>query len=77
MAGKNRYKILKQKEDCTLLLDTEMGYYAVRDCENYLITMTMSKTKAENSFEDYSIDAIRKARKQAYEEWLEENAFMD
>lgn len=79
MAGK-LFKILKRKEDCVLLMkplpDTEPHRvkYQVRDIENDIIYIGFSYESAEEIFNKYDINKVRKERKEVFEDWLFEFA---
>lgn len=69
-----KFQILKQNNDCVLLKFTEGERYKVKDIENDDIYSGCNYDTALNIFNTYSIEEVRKQRKEIFEKWLKEFA---
>lgn len=69
-----KYIILKRKEDCVLLKAVSETKYRVRDIENDDIYIGSDAEHAEQVFNDYNLNDVRKERKKIFERWLDEYA---
>lgn len=76
MKDKKIFKILKQKEDCVLLVryNIEHFLYKVRDIENDDIYIGTDYENALDVYEKFSLAEVRKARKEMFDSWLREYA---
>lgn len=68
-----KLKLLEQKSDCVLVFNTETKVYKVIDIESDLICMTKDFSNAQNCFNSYDIEAVRKEKKKIFKKWLKEN----
>ena len=73
-----KFKIIKQKEDCVLLMQIKMANsvkYMVKDIEGDIVYMNYDDLKsAEEYFEAYDLEAVRAEKKKLFEDWLKEFA---
>lgn len=76
MKDKKIFKILKQKEDCVLLVryNIEHFLYKVRDIENDDIYIGTDYENALDVYEKFNLAEVRKARKEMFDSWLREYA---
>jgi hypothetical protein len=68
-----KLKLLEQKNDCVLVLNTETKVYKVIDIESDLICMTRDYNNALNCFNSYDIEEVRKEKKKIFTKWLKES----
>lgn len=73
-----KFKIIKQKADCVLLMQVKLNNdvkYMVKDIEGDIIYMSINNLKgAEEAFEEYDLDKVRAERKREFENWLKDFA---
>lgn len=73
-----KFKIIKRKKDCVLLMQIKIGNivkYMVKDIEGDIVYMNYDDlASAERFFEKYDLEAIRAEKKKLFEHWLEEFA---
>ena len=66
-------KLVSSKKDCVIVFNTETKIYKVMDIELDVICMTKDYAKAENVFNNYDIEAVRRERKAMFDKWLKDN----
>lgn len=66
-------KLVSSKKDCVIVFNTETNVYKVVDIELDVICMTKDYAKAENVFNNYDIEAVRRERKAMFDKWLKDN----
>jgi hypothetical protein len=66
-------KLVSSKKDCVIVFNTETSAYKVVDIELDVICMTKDYDKAENVFNNYDIEAVRRERKAMFDKWLKDN----
>jgi len=73
-----KFKIIKQKEDCVLLMQIKKSNivkYMIKDIEGDIVYMNFDNLKgAEEFFRKYNLEAIRAQKKKIFEDWLKEFA---
>lgn len=71
-----KFRVLKRKSDCVLLSKPhgDVLCFYVKDIENETIYMGYDSVRAENIFNSYDLNEIRKDRKELFDRWLKENA---
>ena len=73
-----KFKIIKQKADCVLLMQIKEGNivkYMIKDIEGDIVYMNFDNLKgAEEFFRKYDLEAIRAQKKKMFEQWLKEFA---
>ena len=67
-----KFKILNKNEDCLLLQYVGEKRYMVRDTENEVILITYSLDNAKKVFEHYSLEEVRKQRRELLDTWIKE-----
>lgn len=68
-----KYKILRRTPSA-VLLESSNKIYKVLDIEVEVIYLGVDKEKAEKVLNEYDIEKVRKVKKEAFEQWLKENA---
>ena len=70
-----KFKIIKQKEDCVLLMQLNSIKYMVKDIEGDIVYMNYGDLRsAEKFFENYDLEKVRAEKKKLFEDWLKEFA---
>ena len=73
-----KFKIIKRKKDCVLLMQIKSNNdvkYMVKDIEGDIVYMNYNYLKgAEEFFEKYDLEEVRAEKKKLFEDWLEEFA---
>ena len=73
-----KFKIIKQKADCVLLMQIRANNdvkYMVKDIEGDIVYMNLNDLNgAEEFFEKYDLEAIKAQKKKLFEDWLKEFA---
>ena len=73
-----RQQIIKQKEDCVLLMQIRANNdvkYMVKDIEGDIIYINHNDLDgAIEAFDDYDLERIRADKKKLFEDWLKEFA---
>ena len=72
-----KFRIIKRKSDCVLLYKPvgNDAKYVVKDIEGDMIYMSINNLKgAEQAFEEYDINKVRKEKETLFLQWLDENA---
>lgn len=73
-----KYKILKKKKDCVLLMQIKQNNtvkYMVKDIEGDIVYMNYDNLDgAEKAFERYDLEQIRSEKKKLFEQWLRDFA---
>lgn len=67
-----KFKILNKNEDCLLLQYVGEKRYMVRDTENEVILITYNLDNAKKVFEHYSLEEVRKQRRELLDIWIKE-----
>lgn len=71
-----KYKIIKQKKDCVLLMQIKQDNtvkYMVKDIEGDIVYINFDDLRgAEEFFRKYDLEAIRAQKKELFEQWLKE-----
>lgn len=67
-----KFKILNKNEDCLLLQYVGEKRYMVRDTENEVILITYNLDNAKKVFESYSLEEVRKQRRELLDTWIKE-----
>jgi len=67
-----KFKILNKNEDCLLLQYVGEKRYMVRDTENEVILITYNLDNAKKVFEHYSLEEVRKQRRELLDTWVKE-----
>lgn len=67
-----KFKILNKNEDCLLLQYVGEKRYMVRDTENEVILITYNLDNAKKVFEHYSLEEVRKQRRELLDTWIRE-----
>jgi len=67
-----KFKILNKNEDCLLLQYVGEKRYMVRDTENEVILITYNLDNAKKVFEHYSLEEVRKQRRELLDTWIKE-----
>ena len=67
-----KFKILNKNEDCLLLQYVGEKHYMVRDTENEVILITYNLDNAKKVFEHYSLEEVRKQRRELLDTWIKE-----
>lgn len=67
-----KFKILNKNEDCLLLQYVGEKRYMVRDTENEVILITYNLDNAKKVFERYSLEEVRKQRRELLDTWIKE-----
>jgi hypothetical protein len=65
-------KLVSSKKDCVVVFNTETNIYKVVDIELDVICITKDCVKAENVFNNYDIEAVRRERKAMFDKWLKD-----
>ncbi len=63
-------KLVSSKKDCVIVVNTETQVYKVVDIELDIICITKDCAKAENVFNNYDIEVVRRERKAMFDKWL-------
>lgn len=72
----SKWKVLNKKNDCYLLQkETHEGtvLYKVIDIEGDTISMGVDGERALQVFNGYSLERVRKEKKNGFKEWLKAN----
>lgn len=73
-----KFKIIKRKKDCVLLMQIKMDNsvkYMVKDIEGDIVYMNYDDLRsAEEFFEGYDLEEVRAEKKKLFEDWLKEFA---
>lgn len=73
-----KYKILKKKKDCVLLMQIKPNNsvkYMVKDIEGDIVYINYDNLDgAEKAFERYDLEQIRSDKKKLFEQWLKDYA---
>ena len=67
-----KFKILNKNEDCLLLQYVGEKRYMIRDTENEVILITYNLDNAKKVFESYSLEEVRKQRRELFDTWVKE-----
>ena len=67
-----KFKILNKNEDCLLLQYVGEKRYMVRDTENEVILITYNLDNAKKVFENYSLEEVRKQKRELFNTWVKE-----
>ena len=67
-----KFKSLNKNEDCLLLQYVGEKRYMVRDTENEVILITYNLDNAKKVFEHYSLEEVRKQRRELLDTWIKE-----
>ena len=67
-----KFKILNKNEDCLLLQYVGEKRYMIRDTENEVILITYNLDNAKKVFEHYSLEEVRKQRRELLDTWIKE-----
>ena len=67
-----KFKILNKNEDCLLLQYVGEKRYMIRDTENEVILITYNLDNAKKVFESYSLEEVRKQRRELLDTWIKE-----
>ena len=67
-----KFKILNKNEDCLLLQYVGEKRYMVRDIENEVILITYNLDNAKKVFENYSLEEVRKQKRELFNTWVKE-----
>lgn len=67
-----KFKVLKKNNDCYLLKYEGEEKYMVRDTENEVISITYNYDNALSVFEKYSLEEVRRIRRELFTKWLNE-----
>ena len=67
-----KFKILNKNEDCLLLQYIGEKRYMVRDTENEVILITCNLDNAKKVFENYSLEEVRKQKRELFNTWVKE-----
>lgn len=67
-----KFKILNKNEDCLLLQYVGEKRYMIRDTENEVILITYNLDNAKKVFESYSLEEVRKQRRELFGTWVKE-----
>lgn len=67
-----KFKILNKNENCLLLQYVGEKRYMVRDTENEVILITYNLDNAKKVFENYSLEEVRKQRRELFDTWVKE-----
>ena len=71
-----KFKIIKRKKDCVLLMQTKMNNsvkYMIKDIEGDIVYMNYDDLRsAEEFFEKYDLEEVRAEKKKLFEDWLKE-----
>lgn len=70
--NQTKFKILAKNEDCILMQYVGANRYMVRDAENDAVYIGYDFDKAKSIFNSYSLEEVRKQRREALSEWLKE-----
>lgn len=68
-----KLELIKRKDDCVIVLNTNSRVYKVIDIENKIVCLSKDLGKAVKSFENYNIEDVRKEKREKFEKWLKEN----
>ena len=67
-----KFKIMNKNEDCLLLQYVGEKRYMIRDTENEVILITYNLDNAKKVFESYSLEEVRKQRRELFDTWVKE-----
>lgn len=66
------YDLVAEVNDCIIVKSKKYGTYTVIDKENDHIAMVSSEERAREIAENYSLEEVRKQKREEFEVWVKE-----